>query len=83
MCGYVCTSVLVYCACVYTTCTLCTVQIRDDTGARIDLPTEKSESDVIVIVGKKENAEKAKAMILAVEKQLVSFCAFWSLCKCM
>ena len=47
-------------------------QIRNETGTRIDLPNENSDSDVITITGKKENVEKARVMIEAIQKELVS-----------
>ena len=46
-------------------------QIRDETDTRIDLPNETSESDAIMITGKRENVEKAKARIEAIQKELV------------
>lgn len=46
-------------------------QIRDETDTKIDLPTEKSESDAIVVTGRKENVERACDMILAIEKEMV------------
>ena len=49
----------------------CVLQIRNETGSRVDLPTEKSDSEYIVITGKRESAEKARDMILAMERQLV------------
>lgn len=51
---------------------VCLLQIRSETGCRVDLPTEKSDSEYIVITGKRESAEKARDMILAMERQLVS-----------
>ena len=46
-------------------------KIREDTDTKIELPLESSESDVIRITGRKENVEKAKARILAIEKDMV------------
>ena len=46
-------------------------QIRDEKDTRIDLPNETSESDAIMITGKRENVEKAKARIEAIQKELV------------
>ena len=46
-------------------------KIRDETDTKIDFPRESSESDVITITGKKENVEKAKKMIEAIEKETV------------
>ena len=51
------------------------LQIREDTDTRIDLPTETSSSDVIVITGRKENVQKAKARILEIEKEMVKLIA--------
>ena len=48
-------------------------QIREDTETRIDLPTESSSSDVIVITGRKENVQKARARILEIEKEMVIY----------
>jgi transcription antitermination factor NusA-like protein len=45
-------------------------KIREDTETRIDLPTESSSSDVIVITGRKENVQKARARILEIEKEM-------------
>lgn len=46
-------------------------QIREETDTKIDLPSENSDSDVIVITGKKANVEQAKAKIEAIQKELV------------
>lgn len=46
-------------------------KIRDETDTKIDFPRENSDSDVIVITGKKENVGKAKHMIEAIEKETV------------
>ena len=48
------------------------LQIREETDTRVDLPTESSSSDVIVITGRKENVQKAKARIQEIEKEMVS-----------
>ena len=48
------------------------LQIREETDTKIDLPNENSESDVIVITGKKENVLKARDKIEAIQKELVS-----------
>lgn len=45
-------------------------KIREETDTRIDLPTEASDSDVIVITGKKQNVEAAKKKIEAIQKDL-------------
>lgn len=47
-------------------------KIRSETGCRVDLPTEKSDSEYIVITGKRESAERARDMILTMERQLAS-----------
>ena len=47
------------------------VQIREETDTKIELPSEKSNSDVIVITGKKDRVEKAKQMLLKMEENLV------------
>lgn len=46
-------------------------KIKEETNTKIELPQEGSDSDVIVIIGKKENVQKAKARILAIEKDMV------------
>lgn len=45
-------------------------KIREDTHTNIDLPAESTESDVIVITGKKENVLEARKMILKIESEL-------------
>lgn len=47
-------------------------KIREETDTRIDLPSENSDSDVIVITGKKPNVEQAKAMIESTQKELAN-----------
>ncbi|XP_055352138.1 vigilin-like [Paramacrobiotus metropolitanus] len=47
-------------------------KIRDETDTKIDLPAENADSDVITITGKKENAEKAKEMILKIQNELAN-----------
>ncbi|KAL4221822.1 hypothetical protein ACF0H5_020076 [Mactra antiquata] len=47
-------------------------KIREETDTRIDLPTEASDSDVIVITGKKQNVEAAKKKIEAIQKDLAN-----------
>lgn len=47
-------------------------KIRDETGTRIDLPSETSTSDIITITGKKENVEKAREKIEAIQKELAN-----------
>ena len=48
-------------------------KLREETDTKIELPGEKSDSDVIVITGKKENVQKARARIQAIEKEMVWF----------
>ncbi|GAB6018560.1 hypothetical protein CHUAL_000255 [Chamberlinius hualienensis] len=45
-------------------------KIRDETGTKIELPAEGSESDVIVITGKQPNVELAQQKILAIQNEL-------------
>ncbi|XP_054712100.1 vigilin-like [Uloborus diversus] len=45
-------------------------KIRDETNTRIDLPAEGTESDVIIIRGKKEDVLAARSMILAKQEEL-------------
>ena len=47
-------------------------KIRDETDTKIELPQENSDNDMIRIIGRKENVEKARARILAIEKDMVS-----------
>lgn len=47
-------------------------KIREETSTRIDLPPEGSESDMIVITGRKEDVEKARDRILKIQSELVS-----------
>lgn len=47
-------------------------QIREETNTKIDLPTENSNSEMIVITGKKSNCEAARDRILAIQRELVS-----------
>lgn len=46
-------------------------QIREETNTKIDLPTENSNSEMIVITGKKINCEAARERILAIQRELV------------
>lgn len=67
----------------YTHCgMLVMAQIRDETNTRIDLPSETSSSDIITITGKKENVEKARDKIEAIQKELVGvwYLSFFLLC---
>ena len=47
-------------------------KLREETDTKIELPGEKNDSDVIVITGKKENVQKARARIQAIEKEMVN-----------
>ena len=46
-------------------------KLREETDTKIELPGEKNDSDVIVITGRKENVQKARARIQAIEKEMV------------
>ncbi|XP_068599139.1 high density lipoprotein binding protein a isoform X2 [Brachionichthys hirsutus] len=45
-------------------------KIREETNTKIDLPAENSNSEMIVITGKKANCEMARNRILAIQKEL-------------
>uniref|UniRef100_A0A671STS1 Vigilin n=1 Tax=Sinocyclocheilus anshuiensis TaxID=1608454 RepID=A0A671STS1_9TELE len=45
-------------------------KIREETNTKIDLPAENSNSEMIVITGKKASCEAAKNRILAIQKEL-------------
>ncbi|XP_055958186.1 vigilin [Patella vulgata] len=47
-------------------------KIRDETDTKIDLPSENSDSDVILITGKRENVENAKSQIEVIQKELAN-----------
>jgi len=47
-------------------------KIREETSTRIDLPPEGTDSDMIVIIGRKEDVEKARDRILKIQSELVS-----------
>ncbi|MGH0140316.1 UNVERIFIED_CONTAM: hypothetical protein FKN15_071218 [Acipenser sinensis] len=47
-------------------------QIREETNTKIDLPAENSNSEVIVITGKKANCEAARNRVLAIQKELAN-----------
>uniref|UniRef100_A0A8C3A085 Vigilin n=1 Tax=Cyclopterus lumpus TaxID=8103 RepID=A0A8C3A085_CYCLU len=47
-------------------------KIREETSTKIDLPAENSNSEMIVITGKKANCEVARSRILAIQKELVT-----------
>ena len=46
-------------------------KIREETSTKIDMPKEGSDSDVIVITGRKENVDKARRQLQDIEKQMV------------
>lgn len=45
-------------------------RIRDETSTKIDLPAEGAESDVIKIVGRREDVLAAQAKILSIQEEL-------------
>lgn len=47
-------------------------KIREETNTKIDLPTENSNSEMIVITGKKCNCEAARDRILAIQRELAN-----------
>uniref|UniRef100_A0A8D2MAE8 Vigilin n=1 Tax=Zonotrichia albicollis TaxID=44394 RepID=A0A8D2MAE8_ZONAL len=47
-------------------------QIREESNTKIDLPAENSNSETIVITGKKANCEAARHRILAIQKELAN-----------
>ncbi|XP_075906806.1 vigilin [Nelusetta ayraudi] len=47
-------------------------KIREETNTKIDLPTENSNSEMIVITGKKINCEAARERILAIQRELAN-----------
>uniref|UniRef100_A0A3P9HED1 Vigilin n=1 Tax=Oryzias latipes TaxID=8090 RepID=A0A3P9HED1_ORYLA len=47
-------------------------KIREETNTKIDLPTENSNSEMIVITGKKVNCEAARDRILAIQRELAN-----------
>ena len=46
-------------------------RLRDETRCRIEIPADEAESDIITLVGRKENVEKAKKRILAIQAEQV------------
>uniref|UniRef100_A0A8C7M7B4 Vigilin n=1 Tax=Oncorhynchus kisutch TaxID=8019 RepID=A0A8C7M7B4_ONCKI len=46
-------------------------KIREETTTKIDLPTENSNSEMIVITGRKNHCEAARDRILAIQRELV------------
>ncbi|XP_011604975.1 vigilin [Takifugu rubripes] len=47
-------------------------KIREETNTKIDLPTENSNSEMIVITGKKGNCEAARERILGIQRELAN-----------
>ena len=47
-------------------------KIKEETNTRIEMPREDSDTDVITIIGRRENVEKAKKRLHDIEKQVVS-----------
>ncbi|NXY47741.1 VIGLN protein, partial [Ceuthmochares aereus] len=47
-------------------------KIREESNTKIDLPAENSNSETIVITGKKANCEAARHRILAIQKELAN-----------
>ncbi|KAK9524752.1 hypothetical protein VZT92_017120 [Zoarces viviparus] len=47
-------------------------KIREETNTKIDLPTENSNSEMIVITGKKGYCEAARDRILAIQRELAN-----------
>jgi len=47
------------------------LQIREETDTKIELPSEGSDSDMIVITGHKAQVEAARDRILAIQNELV------------
>ncbi|XP_069583819.1 vigilin [Ranitomeya imitator] len=47
-------------------------KIREECNTKIDLPAENSNSEMIIITGKKPNCEAARDRILAIQKELAN-----------
>uniref|UniRef100_A0A674CR57 High density lipoprotein-binding protein n=1 Tax=Salmo trutta TaxID=8032 RepID=A0A674CR57_SALTR len=47
-------------------------KIREETTTKIDLPTENSNSEMIVITGRKNHCEAARDRILAIQRELAN-----------
>ncbi|KAF5921534.1 hypothetical protein HPG69_009102 [Diceros bicornis minor] len=47
-------------------------QIREESNTKIDLPAENSNSETIVITGKRANCEAARSRILSIQKDLAN-----------
>ena len=50
---------------------LFTLQIREETDTKIELPSEGSDSDMIIITGHKAQVEAARDRIVAIQNELV------------
>ena len=57
---------------------LLTLQIREETDTKIELPAEGSDSDVIVITGHKAQVEAARDRITTIQNELVRIYLFYS-----
>ncbi|XP_023376853.1 vigilin [Pteropus vampyrus] len=58
-------------------------KIREESNTKIDLPAENSNSETIVITGKRANCEAARSRILSIQKDLPSFPGPGSLPTCV
>ncbi|XP_070561985.1 vigilin-like [Ptychodera flava] len=47
-------------------------KIKEETDTRIEIPSEDSDSDMIVIIGKKDRVESARDKIQAIQKELAN-----------
>ncbi|CAL8327176.1 unnamed protein product [Lota lota] len=47
-------------------------KIREETNTKIDLPTENSNSEMIVITGRKNHCEAARERVLAIQRDLAN-----------
>uniref|UniRef100_A0A8C5CDW2 K Homology domain-containing protein n=1 Tax=Gadus morhua TaxID=8049 RepID=A0A8C5CDW2_GADMO len=47
-------------------------KIREETNTKIDLPTENSNSEMIVITGRKNHCEAARERVLAIQRELAN-----------
>ena len=52
-------------------------KIREETKTRIDLPPEGSDSDMVIITGRKEDVDKARERIMKIQSELVSVYSIW------
>ena len=58
---------------------LFSLQIREETDTKIELPSEGSDSDMIVITGHKAQVEAARDRIVAIQNELVRVLVLWLL----